>query len=63
MRATISPSVSLTACAVPPGALRGQPGESLQSGVGLAFGLGYAAIYVGTAQRALDFTVDFCKTH
>ena len=63
MRATVSPSVTLEACDVPDDALLGEPGESLKSGVGLAFGLGYAAIYVGTAQRALDFTIDFCKTH
>jgi alkylation response protein AidB-like acyl-CoA dehydrogenase len=63
MRATVSPAVTLTACAVPGEALLGRPGESLDSGVGLAFGLGYAAVYVGIAQRALDFTVDFCATH
>ena len=63
MRATVSPSVTLVACDVPKDALLGRPGESLESGVGLAFGLGYAAVYVGIAQRALDFTVDFCKTH
>jgi alkylation response protein AidB-like acyl-CoA dehydrogenase len=62
MRATVSPSVSLLACDVPEDALLGRPGESLKSGVGLAFGLGYAAVYVGAAQRALDFTVEFCKT-
>lgn len=63
MRATVSPSVTLAACDVAEDVLLGKPGESLKSGVGLAFGLGYAAVYVGTAQRALDFTVDFCKTH
>lgn len=63
MRATVSPSVTLSACDVPGDALLGRPGESLASGVGLAFGLGYAAIYVGVAQRALDFTIHFCKTH
>jgi len=63
MRATVSPSVTLQACDVPEAALLGQPGESLKSGVGLAFGLGYAAVYVGIAQRALDFTLEFCKTH
>jgi alkylation response protein AidB-like acyl-CoA dehydrogenase len=63
MRATVSPSVTLAACDVPPDALLGLPGASLQSGVGLAFGLGYAAIYVGAAQQALQFTVDFCKRH
>jgi alkylation response protein AidB-like acyl-CoA dehydrogenase len=54
--------VTLAACDVPADALLGAPGESLKSGVGLAFGLGYAAIYVGTAQRALDFAIEFCKT-
>jgi alkylation response protein AidB-like acyl-CoA dehydrogenase len=63
MRATVSPSVMLTGCDVPAEALLGAPGESLRSGVGLAFGLGYAAIYVGAAQRALDYTVDFCRAH
>ena len=62
MRATVSPSVTLAACDVPEYALLGRPGESLKSGVGLAFGLGYAAIYVGAGQQALDFTIDFCKT-
>jgi alkylation response protein AidB-like acyl-CoA dehydrogenase len=63
MRATVSPSVALAACDVRDDALLGRPGESLKSGVGLAFGLGYAAIYLGAGQRALDVTVDFCKTH
>lgn len=63
MRATVSPSVTLAACDVPADALLGMPGESLRSGIGLAFGLGYAAIYCGAAQRALDFAVEFCQTH
>jgi alkylation response protein AidB-like acyl-CoA dehydrogenase len=63
MRATVSPSVTLAACDVGADALLGMPGESLKSGVGLAFGLGYAAIYLGAAQAALGFTIDFCKTH
>jgi alkylation response protein AidB-like acyl-CoA dehydrogenase len=63
MRATVSPSVTLAACDVAPDDVLGTPGESLKSGVGLAFGLGYGAIYIGAAQRALEFTVDFCKTH
>jgi alkylation response protein AidB-like acyl-CoA dehydrogenase len=63
MRATVSPRVTLTACDVPDEALLGPPGESLKSGVGLAFGLGYAAIYAGAAQRAFDIAVDFCTTH
>jgi alkylation response protein AidB-like acyl-CoA dehydrogenase len=63
MRATVSPSVRLTSCHVPADALLGRPGESLESGVGLAFGLGYAAIYLGAARAALDFAVDFCTRH
>lgn len=63
MRATVSPSVTFLACDVPEDALLGAPGESLKSGVGLAFGIGYGAIYIGAAQRALDFTVDFCQAH
>ena len=63
MRATVSPSVTLADCEVSSADLLGTPGESLNSGVGLAFGLGYGAIYVGAAQRALEFTIEFCKTH
>ena len=63
MRATVSPSVTLADCEVSSADLLGTPDESLNSGVGLAFGLGYGAIYVGTAQRALEFTIEFCKTH
>jgi len=63
MRATVSPSVTLSGCEVPRDDLLGAPGESLRSGVGLAFALGYGAIYIGMAQRALEFTIDFCKTH
>ena len=40
-----------------------KPGQSQQLGVGLAFGLGYAAIYLGAAQGALDFTVEYSRTH
>ena len=63
MRATVSPSVTLENCPVSEDALLGKPGEALRVGVGLAFGLGYAAIYIGAAQCALNFTIDYCKTH
>lgn len=63
MRATVSPSATFEACTVSADDLLGTPGESLKSGVGLAFGMGYAAIYLGAAQQALDFTMEFCKTH
>lgn len=63
MRATVSPSVEFKECLVAPEALLGSPGQPVTVGVGQSFGLGYAAIYLGAAQRALDFTLDFCQTH
>ena len=63
MRATVSPSVEFQECAVDQGCMLGEPGSALKTGVGEGFGLGYAAIYVGAAQRALDFTIEYCKTH
>ena len=63
MRATVSPSVLFQECAVSADCLLGEPGEPLKAGVGYGFGLGYAAVYIGAAQRALDFTVEYCKTH
>ena len=63
MRATISPSVSFANCRVGDQDVLGEAGQSQRLGVGLAFGLGYAAVYLGAAQAALDFTVEYCKTH
>lgn len=63
MRGTVSPSVSFQGCFVDGDCLLGQPGEAMKRGIGGAFGLGYAAIYIGAAQRALDFTTEYCKTH
>ncbi len=63
MRATVSPTVSFEDCIVDRSCLLGEPGEVLKMGVIEGFGLGYAAVYLGAAQRALDFTVEFCKTH
>ena len=63
MRATVSPSVTFEDCVVSADCLLGGVGEPLKAGVGYGFGLGYAAVYVGAAQRALDFTVDYCRTH
>jgi len=62
MRATYSPTVTLTGCRVGPDALLGAPGDALRIGVAEAFALGYAAIYVGIAQGALDFAIEDCKT-
>ena len=63
MRATVSPSVTFSDCIVSADCLLGSPGEPLKVGVGYGFGLGYAAVYIGAARRALDFTVDYCKSH
>ncbi|MDA0733140.1 MAG: acyl-CoA/acyl-ACP dehydrogenase [Chloroflexi bacterium] len=63
MRATISPSVSFKDCRVGEQDVLGEAGQSQRLGVGLAFGLGYAAVYLGAAQAALDYTVEYCRTH
>ena len=63
MRATVSPTVTFRDCRVSEDALLGKPGMALEKGVTEGFGLGYAAVYLGAAQRALDHTVEFCKTN
>jgi len=63
MRATISPNVSFEGCYIDKQDVLGEAGQSQRLGVGLAFGLGYAAVYLGAAQAALDYTVEYCKTH
>lgn len=62
MRATVSPTVTFRSCRVSDDALLGKPGVALEKGVTEGFGLGYAAVYLGAARRALDQTVKFCKT-
>ncbi len=62
MRATVSPAVSFTDCFVNADDVLGEPGEATRVGAGQGFGLGYAAVYIGAAQRALDSAVDFAKT-
>ena len=62
MRATVSPAMKLDNCFVGPDALLGQPGEAPRSGVTQGFGLGFAAVYLGAAQAALDFIREFAKT-
>src|SRR5262249_635435 len=39
----------------------GRPGSAIQVGVVESFGLGYAAIYLGIAEAALDFAIDYAK--
>jgi alkylation response protein AidB-like acyl-CoA dehydrogenase len=61
MRGTYSPSVTFTKVRVPRDATLGQPGGALQVGVVESFGLGYAAVYVGIAEAALAFAVDYAR--
>ncbi len=63
MRGTVSPSVSFEECRVDRSAVLGRPGLAERVGVGQGFGLGYAAVYLGAAARALEFTIDHSKTH
>ncbi len=62
MRATVSPAMKLNNCFVGPDALLGQPGDAPRTGVTQGFGLGFAAVYIGAAQAALDFIREFAKT-
>jgi alkylation response protein AidB-like acyl-CoA dehydrogenase len=61
MRGTYSPSVTLGGVRVPADALLGGPGQALGVGVIEGFGLGYAAIYLGIAESALGFAVDYAR--
>jgi alkylation response protein AidB-like acyl-CoA dehydrogenase len=61
MRATFSPSVTFSGVRVPRDAALGDPGAALRVGVIESFGLGYAAIYLGIAEGALDFAVDYLR--
>ncbi len=61
MRGTVSPGVEFKDCFVAEGDVLGQPGRAIKIGVGQGFGLGYAAIYVGAGQRAVDFVTDYVK--
>lgn len=61
MRGTYSPSVALTNVRVGRDAVLGAPGVATQVGVVESFALGYAAVYVGIAEAAFDFAVDYAK--
>jgi alkylation response protein AidB-like acyl-CoA dehydrogenase len=61
MRATVSPSVTFSSVRVPADVTLAEPGSALRVGVIEIFGLGYAAIYLGIAEGALDFAVDYVK--
>jgi alkylation response protein AidB-like acyl-CoA dehydrogenase len=61
MRATFSPSVTFTAVRVPADGMLGDPGAALRVGVIESFALGYAAVYLGIAESALAFAMDYAK--
>ncbi|HEV8143083.1 MAG TPA: acyl-CoA dehydrogenase family protein [Methylomirabilota bacterium] len=61
MRGTYSPSVTFSGVWIPREAALGRPGSAIQVGVVESFGLGYAAIYLGIAEAALDFAIDYAK--
>jgi len=61
MRATFSPSVTLDGVRIARDAILGEPGMAVSVGVVEAFALGYAAIYAGIAEGALDFTVEYAR--
>src|SRR2546427_826609 len=61
MRATFSPSVTFKGVRVGGDATLGRPGSAMQVGVVESFGLGYAAIYVGAAEAALAFAIDYAR--
>ncbi|HUM14185.1 MAG TPA: acyl-CoA dehydrogenase family protein [Candidatus Nitrosotalea sp.] len=61
MRATFSPSVTFQGVRVAKHAALGDPGAALRVGVVESFALGYAAVYVGIAEGALAFAIDYAK--
>jgi alkylation response protein AidB-like acyl-CoA dehydrogenase len=61
MRATFSPSVTFTGVRVAKDAALGDPGTALRVGAVESFALGYAAVYVGIAEGALAFAIDYAK--
>ena len=61
MRATFSPSVTFGRVRVPADGMLGDPGAAVQVGVIESFALGYAAVYLGIAESALAFALDYAK--
>ena len=62
MRGTYSPAVTLTGVRIPGDAVLGRPGTATQVGVVEGFGLGYAAVYLGVAEAALAFALEYAKS-
>jgi alkylation response protein AidB-like acyl-CoA dehydrogenase len=61
MRGTYSPTVTFTGVRIADDGRLGRPGTATQVGVVEGFGLGYAAVYVGLAEAALDFALDYAR--
>ena len=61
MRATFSPSVTFTGVRAPEDGLLGDPGAAVTVGVIESFALGYAAVYLGIAESALAFALDYAN--
>ena len=61
MRATFSPSVTFRGVRVPDDGMLGDPGAAVRVGVIESFALGYAAVYLGIAESALSFALDYAK--
>src|SRR5437763_8128190 len=62
MRATETHDIRLTDVFVPAEDQLGEPGEVVRRKLADRFTLGYAAVYLGIAEAAYDFIVDFAKT-
>ena len=62
MRATVSPAMQLNNCFVGSDSPLGRPGDAPRTGVTQVFGLGFAAVYLGAAQAALDYVLEFAQT-
>lgn len=62
MRATASHSVELEDVFLPDEAVLGEPGEIVRRGLPDRFSLGYAATYLGVAEAAYEFIVEYART-
>ncbi|MCH7652202.1 MAG: acyl-CoA/acyl-ACP dehydrogenase [Chloroflexi bacterium] len=63
MRATVSPAVHFEKCMLTEEDVLGEPGRGDKLGIGQGFGLGYSAVFIGAAQKALDFVKEYANTH
>lgn len=61
MRATSSHTLHFRDCFVPESAALGRPGQIIEDDLGDRFMLGYAAVYLGLAEGALEYTVRYAN--